>query len=50
MEPEPCSVAYGLPGIVDELRPYGNAIVPQVAEYIGRRLISAPAPAERAVT
>lgn len=28
---EPCSVAYGLAGLVDELRPYGNGQVPAVA-------------------
>lgn len=41
IQPEPCSVVYGLPGIVDELRGYGNAVVPQVAEWIGRRIVAA---------
>ena len=41
VQPEPCSVVYGVPGIVDELRPYGNAVVPQVAEWIGRRIMEA---------
>jgi DNA (cytosine-5)-methyltransferase 1 len=27
---EPCSVAYGMAGLVDELRPYGNGQVPSV--------------------
>ena len=40
-EPEPCSVVYGVPGVVDEIRPYGNAVVPQVAEWIGQRIVSA---------
>jgi len=40
-EPEPCSVVYGIPGVVDELRGYGNAIVPQVAEWVGRRVVAA---------
>lgn len=30
VQPEPCSVVYGLPGVVDQLRPYGNAQVPAV--------------------
>lgn len=30
-QPEPCSVVYGVSGVVDLLRPFGNAIVPQVA-------------------
>jgi DNA (cytosine-5)-methyltransferase 1 len=39
-QPEPCSVVYGLPGIVDRLRPYGNTVSPVAAEWIGRRLMS----------
>ncbi|QNK65749.1 DNA cytosine methyltransferase [Variovorax sp. PAMC26660] len=31
VEPEPCSVGYGVAGVVDELRPFGNGQVPQVA-------------------
>jgi len=41
MEPEPCSVVYGVPGVVDRLRGLGNAVVPQVAEWIGRRIVEA---------
>ena len=31
VEPEPCSVDYGVASVVDELRPFGNGQVPQVA-------------------
>lgn len=33
------SAVYGIPGVVDQLRGYGNAVVPQVAEWIGRRIL-----------
>lgn len=41
-------VDYGTPDIVDRLRSLGNAVVPQVAEWIGRQILQAapqPAPA-----
>ncbi len=40
-EPEPCSVVYGVSGVVDRCRGYGNAVVPQVAEWIGHRVVAA---------
>jgi DNA (cytosine-5)-methyltransferase 1 len=42
-EPEPCSVVYGIPGVVDEIRPYGNSVVPAASEWIGRRIVEAAA-------
>lgn len=41
IEPRPVGVAYGLPQRVDRLTALGNAVVPQVSEFIGRQLLAA---------
>ncbi len=38
VQPEPCSVVYGMAGVVDELRPFGNGQVPCVAASAWRIL------------
>jgi DNA (cytosine-5)-methyltransferase 1 len=44
--PDVLRVDYGLSGTVDRLRALGNAVVPQVAEWIGRRILEADAAVE----
>ena len=42
-EPDLCRVAHGVPARVDRLRGLGNAIVPQIAEWIAHRIKEAEA-------
>lgn len=41
IEPTLDRMVHGFPGLVDALRPYGNAILPQESEWIARRILEA---------
>jgi site-specific DNA-cytosine methylase len=43
IEPDVGRVAHGIPARVDRLKGLGNAIVPQIAEWIGQRILEAEA-------
>jgi DNA (cytosine-5)-methyltransferase 1 len=41
VEPDVGRVAHGIPDRVGQLRAYGNAVVPQIPELIGRAILAA---------